>query len=157
MDLSDLIARVEKAEGPDRELDALVWSEFLPRHGEGIDGFDLPDGAHYEYEADDRGAVSMYVRLADGNCRVRARRPAEPFTASIDAAVALAGRVLPGWLFGIETFPNDEVFTPSGAQAFVAEDRSRLDAGYGHGEAKTPAIALVLAILRAVQAQREAA
>lgn len=138
--LSDLIARVEGAEGPALVLDGEIWC--------------VANG--YEFVKWD-GSGCVYREVRGAGIRHADASTVRPYTASLDAAVALAGRVLPGWTYGMEMFPSDEIFNPSGAQAFVSKDRSVLDAGYGHGEAKTPAIALVLAILRAVQAQREAA
>lgn len=64
-DLSELIERVEKATGPDRELDAAIAAHF-----------DLPYGP----------------RPVGGSEWLSAH-----FTASVDAALELVERELPGW------------------------------------------------------------
>ena len=66
-DLAQLLARIEAATGPDREVDAAMWLTFVEKHmlGQKID-------------------LDMIGRW-----------PA--YTASIDAIVALIERALPGW------------------------------------------------------------
>jgi hypothetical protein len=54
---------------------------------------------------------------------------------------------LPGWKFEIEGFPDNEVFNPGGVQAFFANGTH-----YGHGEAKTPEMAAMLAAISALAA-----
>lgn len=111
-DLAELLARVKAATGPDRELDALVWASTLPSDGIGLDGYGLPDGSHFEHEADEDGSVSQYVIL-DGKSHKRARRSAPDFTASIDAALALVERMLPGtcWLMAKgRTRPDEPLY-----------------------------------------------
>lgn len=69
-----------------------------------------------------------------------------PFTGSLDAAVALAERLLPGWARGFDAGPKTNI-------AFVDphDYADRLFAARYTAEAPTPAIALVLAILKALQ------
>ena len=93
-DLSDLIAKLETAEKGSRELDALVWVAILPRDGEGFDGFDCPEGRHYEYDAEEDGKVNLYVVLGNKTSMRRAKRPAPHYTTSLDAALPL---VPEGW------------------------------------------------------------
>jgi hypothetical protein len=100
-DIKALIERLEKATGPDRELDAAIWAATLPRDGVGIDGYGLPDGAHYEYRPCEDGRVEMLVSLNGERGVTRANRPSPEYTASLDAAVALVEKVLPGWWWQI--------------------------------------------------------
>ena len=82
---ADIIERLEKAEGPDRLIDVLVGyaadyvvedislRERMDRHG-----------VEYMLEKVDRGFNSIWPLLPR-------------YTASIDAAIALVERMLPGW------------------------------------------------------------
>lgn len=74
-DLTDLLARVEQAEGPDRELDKALWYKlvFDPALAD-------PDELHW-------------LKF------VGQKQPW--FTASLDASLALVERVLPGWTWDI--------------------------------------------------------
>ena len=66
-----------------------------------------------------------------------------PVTASLDAALALVERVLPGWDFTVKRFgmrANVEVFENNGK-------------GYEYASGKTPALALLAALLKALIAQ----
>lgn len=106
-ELTSLIERLEKAEGPSRDLDAAIFDAIPPT-----------TDAPYPPE----------------------------FTSSIDAAVSLAERVLPGrsimmgWRQSSETRPWARVGLWADPDATGA----------------TPAIALVLATLRALQSRGEA-
>lgn len=80
--LSELTAlrdRVIAATGPDRELDAALYTiVYFP-----------------EYSADDAGAqAAIRVNLE--------YRPPPCYTASVDAALALCERMLPGWARGFD-------------------------------------------------------
>ena len=95
-DYSDIIERLEKADGPSRELDGRVWVAANPddliignprHHGQGMVQFSGGGFAH------DRFKVS------------------EPYTASLDAAIALVERLLPGWGWRIGTcYISDDAF-----------------------------------------------
>ncbi|MGX5719875.1 hypothetical protein [Shinella zoogloeoides] len=127
-DLSSLIARLEKAEGPDRELDRDIALT--------VDGF--------VYEKRGKDAKPWFYHSTIGGRRQlispynSERLPA--YTSSIDAAVSLAERVLPGrsvmmgWRQSSETKPWARVGHWTDPDATGA----------------TPAIALVLATLRAL-------
>ena len=152
--LDELIARLVAARGPDRELDAQVWVVTGPTDGVvGLCGFEADAAWHYEYDAEGRfpGDVVEYAVNPDGKRLPQARREAPPFTASIDAALTLLERKLPGWTHGHEKFPANELFNAGGYQFFAAEDHSRLDGGYGHGEARTLPLAICLALLKALR------
>lgn len=107
-DLSSLIARLEKAEGPSHELDRLIASVVLGR--------------------------SIGV---------------SKWTASLDAAVSLAERVLPNWHADIDLLSPPPMSDKFGARLFDANGSWQNVAA----EAITPALALVLATLRALQSQ----
>lgn len=148
-DLTSLIERLEKAEWPDGQLDA----EILEATG---------GCAHRETE---------YYCVEDGNsvdsgftCK-RCHKDTygqrvEPYTSSIDAAVALAERVLPGWGWSVESKThhimaclNPELGEPVGKHphwAAISNLSSRT-----FEDAATPAIALLLAILRALRSKGE--
>ncbi len=66
------------------------------------------------------------------------------FTESVDAARSF---IPGGWTWGISTHPDNEVFNPGGAQAYVTQQPS--GDGYEHADAQTPELALCIAILKA--------
>lgn len=128
--LSDLLARVEAATGPDRELDdslalASGW------HPPGVDPrlFSNPD------------THRLYAHHA----------PA--FTASLDAALALCERVLPGWRWTLDSESNREGVPRGKPGASVYIDQYDPDAPFHSAEAPTPALALLAAMLKALDAQ----
>lgn len=88
--MRDLIAKIEKLDGPDREVDAEIATSV----------------GGYVYEKRDRDQKAWFYPL-DGGWRRQLHRtfadklPAS--TASLDAAVALAERVLPGWWWQSQT------------------------------------------------------
>ena len=123
-DLTALIERLEKADGPSRELDAAVCRYLVGSpadHWYGLHGDFITDGL------------------------------APAITASIDAAVALAERVLPGWVHEI-------IIDGSGGihRAICGPDRAshrnqpKLKMGMSKANA---AIALVSAVLQSLSAQ----
>lgn len=75
--LRELKAKVNAATGPDRELDAQLSVHF-----------GLMSAEHAEYWLE-------WIAGLGGSCD--APVPPSPLTASMDAAVALVERVLPGW------------------------------------------------------------
>lgn len=113
--LSDLLARVEEAEGPDRELDKDILCALL-----------TPMGA-MEFACS--GPLN--------------HKP----TASLDAALALVERALPGWDWAVfrRCAPG---FGDELASARVWPHRE-MSKGSGDCRAKTPALALLAALLRA--------
>lgn len=66
------------------------------------------------------------------------------YTTSLDAALTL---VPEGLCWGLNTHPEDEIFNPGGAQAFVSDMLE--DGIYAHADAATPALALCIAALKA--------
>ena len=139
-ELEALLARVAGATGPDRDLDADLHEAFggcAHRETEYYcieDGNDTDSGFTCK-----RCGVDTYGRSGD----------VKPVTASIDAAVALLDRVLPGWDFHLWRDQDDnnryvaEMTWPDGALT--------PDAGYFgcEGCAPTRARAIVAGVLEA--------
>lgn len=135
--LSDLITRVEGASGADRELDALIAAQFKIIAAR---LYGLADGYTYDFRvSDDLVNVEVWESCGDGNDNRQLRRAPSPYTASVDAALSLLERVLPGWTWSIG---NLRV----GAQAYLMRAPG---ARMFEGKAPSPALALVLAILKA--------
>lgn len=124
----DLIERLEAAEAGSRELDAHVWA--------GVNGYELfeHDGAGWRY------------RMSSGDIMRHERTSyISPLTTSLDAALALAERVLPGWLRDTSEHETGRWY---GCVTNPKRNR-RLLSGVSYAYAPTPALALCIAILRA--------
>ena len=133
MDLQTLLERVKAAGGPDRELDAELWVALEP-------------GATRKQWS--------YIHEASGReCHVDETRDATrrliivpSFTASIDAALALVERALPGRGYeihqGIHETPMVRLIRP---------DESAPDE---YDSASPPALAILAALLTALIAQK---
>lgn len=142
-DLQSLIERVEKATGPDREIDARLKI------------FVADEDCLYWGRGDDFGCTTReyLLRWDDENWREAASELAhgEPhYTADIDAALSLVSRALPGWGWSVASDMGEgRVFgaamSPLGlASAALMTQTAR---------APTPALAIILALLRAKAAQ----
>jgi hypothetical protein len=121
--LVELIAKVEAATGPDRELDH--WLSSLMIEGGGSKGF----GFHRD-------------RAAWVAASIENRWNAAHFTSSVDAAISLASRLFP-------------IGKGKGKWHWYVDDMTAAvwpDGNYDESavEAATPALALVLATLRAL-------
>jgi hypothetical protein len=155
-DLANLLARVEKAEGGSRELDALI--EVAVRWEQAARA-----GLQPEHRATWRANRSGQV--GDGHTTYNA----EPVSASLDAALGLCERVLPGccvenlgemrpgcgelsghWL--AQLAPRQDRRRMSGPIT-VENVRATLDA-YEPASAATAPLALLAACLRALLAQQ---
>lgn len=96
-DLDALIERVEAATGPDREIDAVVWRVVL-----------MPQLPFYR-EFDGRVMLDVRHGLGEGGPDWRHPSPYDQsrsppnYTASLDAALTLVERKLPGWCYGTRT------------------------------------------------------
>lgn len=136
MTLPDLISKLETAEGGSRELDAALLIAFHPRFAE------WPRTDHGGWMSPEWGLIA----------------PAPAYTTCVDAALALIGERLPGaygrieprfyepedvrWI-GYTIRPHWDRWSPVSDDWFdVSEAR-----------AATPAIALCLALCRALQSQ----
>lgn len=137
--VADLIAKLEAAEVGSTVLDCdigILLGEWEPPKG-AVRDLDRPD-----------------VWRSNG---IKYYQPHAEVTTSLDAALALAERVLPGWSYGL----NGEV----GGGALATLEQPDVDLGGGviaspglcglqefDGEAATPPLALCIAILKATTA-----
>jgi len=144
-DLAGLIERLELASGPDREIDVWLWalSEKVDLEWQGTT---LVAGYHGVVGWCDPGKLSRNFRT---NRDTRGPGSIPPFTASIDAAVALAEATLPGCRWRVEHLPT--------SMTKGAADRSfwascGLPGAQEAAYAATSPIALLIATLRALQA-----
>lgn len=142
MDIADLINRLEKSEGPSRKLNA--------------DILEITGGcAHRETEyyciEDGNDTDSGFTCKRCGKDTYGERVPA--FTGSVDAAIALCERVLPGWTIYFEATDGiaKDVYL-IGPE--YRDDRPEQNASPSIG-GKPTAIALCIAILIAVQRVKE--
>lgn len=129
--LQALLERVEKAEGPDRELDALIWTAATGHE------------THYPnpYMREAEGLHAYTERRGDDLSRWY-RVPA--LTNSIDAAVGLVEKMLPGFdvcLARVSGEWSADIGPPDSFQAASAKSRP------------TPALALIAALLKALISQ----
>lgn len=92
MSITDIIARLEKAQGPDREVDLAIHVALHPegdiakmiQNRRGLDGREgLAWGIHHS------GSVVFEKHTADGRCPYNGGYPLPRYTASIDAALTL--------------------------------------------------------------------
>ncbi|WP_155897688.1 hypothetical protein [Aureimonas ureilytica] len=151
--LRTLLDRVEQGEGRDEELDVrLVAAFFAPNDSQVMQS--PINGVWCIFDGTDR----------NGRPRIWEKRPLgyQPSpTSSIDAAVALADKVLPGWAWGVSSEPpvhgkswhasvSNVGFGIPGAAEEASEATIVGEASYVPGG---PARALVAALLRAKIAQ----
>ena len=139
-DIAGLIERLEAATGPDQELDATIVAHLnnasVRRYPPQTD---FGPGARWQFWSLD-GAHFL------GN---ESKFPVPPLTASLDAALALVERVRPGaWIevSGPRKYLN--IPTPS-------PGRWRAEADDGIGWGATPAIALLIALLRTLEPEHD--
>jgi len=131
-DLAELLERVKAATGPDREIDR-----------------DLTEALYSDISTRERRVLAndQFAWMHPEYGLVRC----EPYTASVDAALALVERVLPRWEFNLSVeHPGDD-----GAAIWRAEIGDPL-MGFD-AEAPTPALALLAAALEALAYQQPAA
>lgn len=130
---SDLLQRLEAAQEGSRELDAKLacvyfgWTfERMPLPSEGSSGFfAIEDG--------------RLVRFHDF----------QPFTTSVDAALALVERMLPGRVITVDRYVTSDV---PGGDTWRAWLRTVTEVSVSKvmGKAPTPAMALCIALLKAL-------
>ncbi|WEX10345.1 hypothetical protein [Chelativorans sp. AA-79] len=138
-DLRELIEKLEKAAGPELVLDGMIWCA--------VNGYEFVqwDGAGCVYRKVDGSSWDRGIKHISAH-EVR------PYSASLDAAIALCERVLPGWSWECRVSGTGDK-----GQATVWNPRK----APGHNDEKratncaTAAIALVLATLRALEAQED--
>ncbi len=133
-DLRELIEMLEKATGPKLDLDGRVWCA--------VNGYEFVmwDGAGCVYK--NPAAPTWDI----GGIKHASAREVRPYTASLDAAVALVERMLPGWACGFDSGPKTHI-------AFVDphDFADRIFGASFTAEAATPALALLIALLRAIE------
>lgn len=144
-DLKALLERVKAATGPDRTIDRDL--SVLP----GGPNFVKERDGHIAYfrhsDTDERGRTMAFASGPTGSDFDGLNESAWPFyTASIDAALALVERMLPGWPWvasslGEEDCPSAAVTTPDG------------DFDDFTCSAATPPLALLAALLSALIAR----
>jgi len=118
-DLKELLARVEKATGADDLLDADISFAL---------GWSSRNRDHYEWTEADGTFVQSFMP--------------KPFTASLDASLALVERVLPGKA-GVVSFGG----------MWSRADFINAEGVYLHATCRTPALALLAAVLKALIAK----
>lgn len=133
--LKELLERVEKAERPDREIDAAVYvSLFIPRERAGRIDVAI-------------GYVGWWPKDGPYESAVEVDR----YTSSIDACVALIEKVLPDWTAW-------ELLSRGGKTRFFVQI-SKLGPDdeeiYADGRGPTPPLAFLAALLSALIAKEE--
>ncbi len=140
-DLSALIARLEAAEVGSRELDAEIC--VLLQYG----GPNSEGAVNVRTDSDWEGDL-LFEHGDDECCNT-----IPPVTTSLDAALALAERVLKGWAWEIRL--DESGASVQAAPVWWMEGLAAPDEGGVSCEAAAPALALVIAILRAKQGEGE--
>lgn len=166
VELSELIERVEKAVGPDRDLDALIWVATGPAtNASGWCGFALDEGWRYEYEASGHfpGEVMEFAVNSAGQRLPQALREAPVFTFSVDAALALVEKMRPGYRWGVSSvaikigaYPDGKTAYGEGFRAHVTKN-SPLRPMPSTADAPTPALAIIRALLRSLDTDNKGA
>lgn len=137
----NLITRLSKLDAPDRGMDAEI--EVAVRRIEAARS-GLAEKYWANWQASPDGTVyDPHTRYSS-----------QPFTASVDAVIALAERVLPGWKWRVgrtELFPNGWAYV----HKYDPSNCDRADeAACADGTVANPAIALLIALLRAKEASK---
>lgn len=146
--IAELIERLKKAEGPDREIDQALW--------EAVTGECTHRNTHFVYlENDERE-----LECSDCGADTYGKDKWSGLTSSLDAALSLVERKLPGWKRELEEHvPTDKwphaVFGNHYWTATIISpewDGSGGDWRAAEECGKTPALAVYLALLRALSA-----
>ena len=138
MEASELIERLEKATGPDRDLDAALYVALCKpkQYPDDLRYYYLPSVSTDHMEMCAPGTYWLKERSG------RSLQTAPAYTASLDAALALVERVLPGWGYFLR-HDSDSGYVA----ALVYPDAFRVTPGATNGA--NMATALCLALLRA--------
>lgn len=145
MTLPDLIAKLEQAEGPSRELDAEIRAMLFA--GDDAYAAKSPfNGEWCVYKGVDRNGRE---KLHENRTVPHALWNGE-YTASIDAAVALVNRVLPDafWIVSRGRLRLEEPL-------YAAQILFGVDEILGEAEGNSLPIVIVLAILRALSSKEQ--
>jgi len=140
-----LIARLEAAEVGSRELDALITAHFV--------GAELRP---YPPATDFGPSAKWQFWSADGKHFLgnESKFPVPPVTTSLDAALALAERVLPGWYVGVQANRYELLIAPEDWSAYLSAPKGHQFTDEVEASAPTPALALCIAILKAKEASQ---
>jgi len=142
----DLLSKLERAEGADRKDDVSLWLKFG-------DLWPVEEDDDLSITADEPlppsvriNGLTMFeaVERYPNDIRIPSHYNVPRFTASIDAALALVERVLPDREWGIwQVQENGRYY------AQIGDDHWDEAMGVIIAHAKTPALALCIALLRA--------
>jgi hypothetical protein len=134
-----LITRLEEAAEGSRELDCRVAAWLMTLSGPvEFHVVGPPTYEHERYFCAPAGMDWIGYDLLNS---------APAYTRSLDAALALASRVLPGlYMWNVE-YDDEPTGTPASARVYAKTD--------GRGYAATPAIAMCIAILKATRASHD--
>ena len=138
MTLSPLLRKLSEATGPDRELDALVWCAVY--HPESVPFY---DGAMLRFSADGKPPFDF---VHDDKIK--------SYTSSVDVVLYLVTAKLPGAWIDI-TGPRKFLIIPTPVPNYwraIIEASGGPDETIGWGA--TPALALCIALLKALEAAR---
>lgn len=137
---ADIIERLGNAEDFDRDLDRDIGLTLMGWRYEDVEGFGqmiyIPD--ENAYYPDHPGSLTPSI------------------TASIDAAIALVKRLLPGWRVENLCEWENETLRNRGAWTCDLRENGHEFFSGGRGKcphAQTPALALLIALLRALEAK----
>lgn len=147
MTTTDILARLKSATGPDREIDAMIWRAAAA------------DEKWVAYKAVKRPAFMSTDdwRFHDGWFVGRKTEDDFPerleiFTASIDAALALVERMLPGWMLKLVKNP-----IPGWYSCLVDQNFNCSFSNYYDGEERPQdaPIAILTALFTALEAKEK--
>lgn len=137
-DLKDLIARCERATGGDRELDVRLYAELLDDR-DIIERETWITGRSRQPPHDECALGRIDPGKVQRNFTAAFHAPEIPaYTSSIDAALALCERVLPGWWWHVSS-THCELHHP------ITRLKDR------RASAKTAPLAIILAALKALE------
>jgi hypothetical protein len=131
-DLSTLIAKLEGLEGPSREVDAEIAATLRVPQNKAPAWIVRWAGAYAVHKG-----TKVALKHQDGSTGVW--WSPQPFTASLDAAMALVEKKAPGTNWNLDKWG-------ASYQAILGEEL----ASEVRGHAETPAIALLIALLRSL-------
>ena len=146
-DIEGLIERLEAATVGSRELDGVLarhfgWHRVEPRHTRS-------KGGGWIAPEDFMGVNSDGSPRLDGLHGTEIHRDPPRLSQSLDAALALAERVLPGWVWEIRL--DADGGSVQGAPVWWFEGLAAPDEGGVSADAKTAPLALCIAILNATE------
>lgn len=143
-----LLSQLRDLKAPSREMDEAIWTATTP--GASVKRWS------YVHTATGKVCEVDEPRIDGGRITEVPR-----FTASVDAAIALAAKVLPGWIVQFQTMPKcmrAGLPAPVAGASVFPDDVSmqQLEEALGDGDAvevhSSLAIALCLAVLSALSA-----